>query len=141
MDQISASASSSGRRRFIYLGDGNGDFCPTMRLLKCDHVMPRKNYPLWNRVCSNQVLVKAQVHEWSNGNELETKLVDLIRKISNQEISGADSNISNSFDIKNQNIPPLEVAHQAALVCNGDGNNLGCGSVCGKLPLDHDIPL
>jgi pyridoxal phosphate phosphatase PHOSPHO2 len=79
--QIQASVSEIGKKRFIYLGDGNGDYCPTLKLGESDYVMPRKNYPLWNRMCSNPTLIKAQVHEWSTGEELERVLQHLIDTI------------------------------------------------------------
>ena len=81
IDQIQASDSESGKKRFIYLGDGNGDYCPTLKLGESDYVMPRKNYPLWNRICSKPMLMKAQVHEWSTGEELERILKHLIDTI------------------------------------------------------------
>ncbi|KAE7998581.1 hypothetical protein FH972_003112 [Carpinus fangiana] len=81
IDQIQASISESGKKRFIYLGDGNGDYCPTLKLGESDYVMPRKNYPLWNRICSKPMLMKAQVHEWSTGEELERILKHLIDTI------------------------------------------------------------
>ncbi|KAM6583395.1 hypothetical protein CsatB_010397 [Cannabis sativa] len=87
IDQIRAFAAESGRRRFIYLGDGSGDYCPTLRLSKGDHVMPRKNYPLWKRICSNQTLIKAEIHEWSNGEELEKILLHLINTRTTEEIT------------------------------------------------------
>ncbi|KAG2694268.1 hypothetical protein I3760_08G134300 [Carya illinoinensis] len=34
-------------KNFIYLGDGNGDYCPTLKLGEGDYVTPRKNYPMW----------------------------------------------------------------------------------------------
>ncbi|CAI9100538.1 OLC1v1037662C1 [Oldenlandia corymbosa var. corymbosa] len=64
--------------RFIYLGDGGGDFCPALKLGKGDHVMPRKNFPLCDRINSNPELIEAGVHEWSNGEELEQILLRLI---------------------------------------------------------------
>lgn len=30
------------KKRFIYLGDGRGDFCPSLKLEGQDHVLPRK---------------------------------------------------------------------------------------------------
>jgi len=68
-------------RKFIYLGDGSGDYCPTLKLKEGDFVMPRKNYPLWNRIHSDPKLVAAEVHDWSNGEELESILLKLINKI------------------------------------------------------------
>ncbi|KAE8714111.1 Inorganic pyrophosphatase 3 [Hibiscus syriacus] len=69
---------------FIYLGDGSGDYCPTLKLRDSDYVMPRKNYPLWNRIFSDRASVKAEVHEWSNGEELERILLHLINRISSE---------------------------------------------------------
>ena len=82
IDQIRASASESERRRFVYLGDGSGDFCPSLKLRKEDFVMPRKDFPLWKRIHSNKKLIKAQIHEWSNGEELEKVLLRIINTIS-----------------------------------------------------------
>ncbi|XP_015889132.4 thiamine phosphate phosphatase-like protein [Ziziphus jujuba] len=92
IDQIQACASESGTgRRIIYLGDGNGDFCPTLRLEKGDYIMPRKNFPLWNRIHGNRRLIKAEIHEWSNGEELEKVLHHLINTISTEEVSCSSS--------------------------------------------------
>ncbi|XVE70571.1 hypothetical protein DITRI_Ditri10aG0082300 [Diplodiscus trichospermus] len=85
LDLICASASEGERRNFIYLGDGKGDYCPTLKLQDCDFVMPRKNYPLWHRIFSDPALVKAEVHEWSTGEELEKILLHLINTISTQQ--------------------------------------------------------
>ncbi|GAA0138392.1 phosphatase [Lithospermum erythrorhizon] len=72
-----------GNTRFIYLGDGEGDFCPTSKLNKEDRVMPRKDFALMDLILKDPSLVKAQVHGWSNGEELERILLELINKISN----------------------------------------------------------
>ncbi|KAF5726049.1 inorganic pyrophosphatase 3 [Tripterygium wilfordii] len=77
----SRSSFENGKVRYIYLGDGNGDFCPTLKLGESDFVMPRKNYPLNARICSNPALVKAEVHEWSDGEELKKILLHLINTI------------------------------------------------------------
>ncbi|KAI3956905.1 hypothetical protein MKX01_000939, partial [Papaver californicum] len=71
-----------GRKQFIYIGDGGGDFCPSVKLREEDYVMPRKNYPVWKMICSNKSLMKAEIHEWSSGDDLEVKLLSLINKIS-----------------------------------------------------------
>ena len=60
------------------MGDGKGDYCPSLRLSEEDYVMPRKNYPLWQLICDNPQQLKAEVHEWSNGEELERILLQLI---------------------------------------------------------------
>ncbi|KAE8675941.1 Inorganic pyrophosphatase 3 [Hibiscus syriacus] len=84
LDQIRASGPERGSQNFIYLGDGSGDYCPTLKLRDSDYVMPRKNYPLWNRIFSDRASVKAEVHEWSNGEELERILLHLINRISSE---------------------------------------------------------
>ncbi|GLJ29269.1 hypothetical protein SUGI_0577230 [Cryptomeria japonica] len=59
------------KKRFIYLGDGRGDFCPSLKLGSEDHVLPRKGYPLCNLLHVNSNLVKAQVHIWSDAKDVE----------------------------------------------------------------------
>ncbi|CAL5361253.1 unnamed protein product [Camellia sinensis] len=83
MERIQVSV--EGKKKFIYLGDGKGDFCPSLKLREGDYVMPRKNYPVWDLICQNRALVKAEIHEWSDGEELERVLLQLINMISMEE--------------------------------------------------------
>ncbi|KAL6219462.1 hypothetical protein ACLB2K_007221 [Fragaria x ananassa] len=46
-------ASIEGRKRMIYLGDGVGDYCPSLNLREGDFVMPRKNFPVFYKICQN----------------------------------------------------------------------------------------
>ena len=69
----------------IYLGDGSGDYCPSLKLKEEDRVMPRKNFPLWDLIFSNPIRIKAEIHEWTDGEELEKILLQIINKISLQE--------------------------------------------------------
>ncbi|KAE9448757.1 hypothetical protein C3L33_19345, partial [Rhododendron williamsianum] len=78
IEHIQASISEKGKIRMIYLGDGRGDFCPSLKLGEGDHVMPRKDFPLWKRICDDHAIIKAKVCEWSNGEELERILIQLI---------------------------------------------------------------
>ncbi|CAL5360399.1 unnamed protein product [Camellia sinensis] len=78
IEQIQASISEKGKKKMIYLGDGRGDYCPSLKLGERDHVMPRKDFPLWKTICDNRTLIKAEVHGWSNGEELERILIQLI---------------------------------------------------------------
>jgi len=78
IERIRASAFAEGKKRFIYLGDGKGDYCPSLKLTEGDFVMPRKNYPVWDLITSNIDLIKAEIHEWSNGEELENSLLQLV---------------------------------------------------------------
>lgn len=64
----------------MYLGDGKGDYCPSIKLSEKDYVMPRKSYPLWELIYTNTQSIKAKVHEWSDGEELEKVLLQLINE-------------------------------------------------------------
>ncbi|KAB8083259.1 hypothetical protein EE612_005394 [Oryza sativa] len=44
LDRIRASAGAAGKR-VIYLGDGRGDYCPSLRLGRDDFMMPRRASP------------------------------------------------------------------------------------------------
>ncbi|GAB2269283.1 hypothetical protein Dimus_004208 [Dionaea muscipula] len=70
--------SEEEKKRVIYLGDGTGDYCPSLRLRAGDHVMPRKNFPLWDLICKNPKLITAKIHEWTDGEELELILLHLV---------------------------------------------------------------
>nr|GEV91316.1 glucosamine 6-phosphate N-acetyltransferase isoform X2 [Tanacetum cinerariifolium] len=63
------------------IGDGGGDFCPTLKLGKEDHIMPRKDFPLHNLILKSSVPVKPEVHEWSDGDELNKILLRLINPL------------------------------------------------------------
>ncbi|WCJ42647.1 Pyridoxal phosphate phosphatase-related protein [Euphorbia peplus] len=82
------------KKRFIYLGDGRNDFCPCLKLGEGDYVMPRKEYPLWDQLCSKPSLVKAKILEWSNGEELADTLLRIVNAISAEE-SIKSSNCNN----------------------------------------------
>ena len=80
IDQIRDSLPKS-ETRFIYVGDGSGDYCPTLKLEGGDFVMPRMDYPLWDRICSDPKVVHAKVHGWSSGEELENILLNIVNKL------------------------------------------------------------
>lgn len=42
---------------------------------------------MWDLICKDPLLVKAEIHEWSDGKELEQILLQLINKISMEEES------------------------------------------------------
>ncbi|KAK2993415.1 hypothetical protein RJ640_021634 [Escallonia rubra] len=84
IERIRACSSDNGEKRFIYLGDGSGDICPSLKLGEGDNVMPRKNFPLWDRIRSNPMLFKAEIHEWSDAEELEKILIQLIHETSTE---------------------------------------------------------
>ncbi|CAN4098503.1 unnamed protein product [Withania somnifera] len=81
IERIQGSMAKEGKKRMIYLGDGSGDFCPSLKLKEGDFVMPRKDFPAWNLINENRTLVKAAVREWTDGEELEHILLQLIKAI------------------------------------------------------------
>ncbi|KAL2903040.1 Inorganic pyrophosphatase 2 [Bienertia sinuspersici] len=68
-------------KKIIYIGDGKGDYCPSLKLREGDHVMPRKNFPVYDLITSNPMLIRATVHEWADGKDLERVLLSVIRGI------------------------------------------------------------
>ncbi|XP_062204249.1 thiamine phosphate phosphatase-like protein [Phragmites australis] len=75
-------ATEGGKKKhLIYIGDGNGDYCPSLKLGEGDYVMPKENHPLWDLICSNEQLLKAEVHPWKSGEELERTLLKLVNKL------------------------------------------------------------
>lgn len=76
LDNIRAAAPSPNRRT-IYVGDGRGDYCPSLRLREGDHVLAREGYPLWRLLKENTQLVKAKVHAWSSALDVESCLLHL----------------------------------------------------------------
>lgn len=104
VERIQASAFLEGRKHIIYLGDGKGDYCPSLGLSEEDYVMPRKNYPLWELINENPKAVRAEIHEWSNAVDLERVLFQLIH---DHSVASNRSNTNQliSNDCKFQIIP------------------------------------
>lgn len=84
----------------VYLGDGAGDYCPSLKLVKGDFMMPRKDFPVWDLICKNRDLLKSDVHEWTDGEELERVLLQIIATITSMETSNNIDNTNQSFDCK-----------------------------------------
>ncbi|KAK9706524.1 hypothetical protein RND81_07G132800 [Saponaria officinalis] len=78
-DVIKRILRDESNKKIIYLGDGSGDYCPSIKLRPGDHVMPRKNFPVWDLISKNPSLIQAKIHEWSNGDDLEQVLLSTIR--------------------------------------------------------------
>ena len=82
LERIQASLAAEGDKRMIYLGDGVGDYCPSLKLNEVDFAMPRKNFPVWDLISKNPLLIKAEIHEWTDGEDFEKILLRLIDRIS-----------------------------------------------------------
>ncbi|XP_071722138.1 thiamine phosphate phosphatase-like protein isoform X2 [Rutidosis leptorrhynchoides] len=79
INQMQDLISEDGKKQvIIYIGDGGGDFCPTLKLGEQGHVLPRKNFPLHNLILNSSVHIKPTLHEWDNGEELKKILLGLI---------------------------------------------------------------
>ncbi|XP_057772193.1 inorganic pyrophosphatase 1-like [Salvia miltiorrhiza] len=85
IDRIQATLAKEGKQRIIYLGDGAGDFCPSLKLRDGDFMMPRKNFPVWGLICENRALLRAEIHEWIDGEDMEKIVMKLIEKIKIQD--------------------------------------------------------
>ncbi|CAN8239589.1 unnamed protein product [Cochlearia groenlandica] len=82
MEKIQESIAKEGKKKkMIYLGDGAGDYCPSLKLNTQDYVMPRKNFPVWDLISENQMVVKATIREWTDGESLESVLMEIIKEI------------------------------------------------------------
>ncbi|KAK6147735.1 hypothetical protein DH2020_018647 [Rehmannia glutinosa] len=85
IEQIQASIYKSQSKRIIYVGDGRNDFCPTLKLVAGDCVMPKKNFPLWSRIMKNSELVKAKVYDWGDSEDLAKTLLQVINSMSDED--------------------------------------------------------
>ncbi|KAF2556177.1 hypothetical protein F2Q68_00013594 [Brassica cretica] len=82
IERIQASFTKEGNKmKMIYLGDGAGDYCPSLRLKAEDYMMPRKNFPVWDLISQNRTLVKATVRDWTDGEAMERILMGIINEI------------------------------------------------------------
>lgn len=85
IEQFQVALPESESKRFIYIGDGMNDFCPTLKLASEDFVLPRKDFPLLGRISKNSNLVKAKVCEWNDSEDLARILGKLIECMSNED--------------------------------------------------------
>ncbi|KAJ4833284.1 hypothetical protein Tsubulata_013214 [Turnera subulata] len=88
MESIRKSIPGDADKLFIYVGDGTPDFCAALQLGGTDILMPRKNFPFWELICNNPMLIKANIQEWNDGMELGTILLN----VSNTMITDQNSN-------------------------------------------------
>ncbi|XP_050231735.1 inorganic pyrophosphatase 2-like [Mercurialis annua] len=83
VERIQASEDNN-KKRIVYLGDGDGDYCPSLKLTRDDFLMPRKKFPVWELICRNSVKINAEIHEWIDGEEFERVLLEIIGAVSVQ---------------------------------------------------------
>lgn len=77
MEKMRDSVSAKGKKkRMLYVGDGTPDFCAGLKLDGGDYLIPRKNFPIWDLICANTMIIKANIHEWSSWEELAALLIN-----------------------------------------------------------------
>lgn len=113
MEKIRASLPAEGKKKIIYLGDGTADFCAGLKLEEGDFLMPRKNYPIWEIICTNRSLIKAKVHEWKDGEDLETILLDLINPFFIEEKYNVRSSTDRMVAVECKFLTSSITAHEA----------------------------
>lgn len=47
--------------------------------------MPRKDFPVWKLISDNRDLIRAEIHGWSDGEEQEHILLQIIKAITIEE--------------------------------------------------------
>ncbi|KAK7335887.1 hypothetical protein VNO80_28000 [Phaseolus coccineus] len=115
IERIQNSVDGAGEKKYIYLGDGTGDFCPSLKLKDKDYLMPRRNFPLCDLVSKNSNHIKSEVHAWRNGEELYDVMLHIINKIIGEGKSSVSSSTptisidcklgSISIDVHNNPLP------------------------------------
>ncbi|KAL9225603.1 hypothetical protein vseg_001508 [Gypsophila vaccaria] len=103
--------SEEGNKTVIYLGDGAGDYCSSLKLRDGDHVLPRKNFPVWDLISRNPSLIRAKIHEWSDGAELEQVLLSTIQDVISKGEYDTSSQVLN-VDCKFETKLPI-TSHEA----------------------------
>jgi len=53
-----------------FVGDGENDFCPTVRLRETDIVFPRRGFPLDKHIIEGRDKVAATVRPWETGYDI-----------------------------------------------------------------------
>ncbi|XP_054784772.1 inorganic pyrophosphatase 2-like [Prosopis cineraria] len=101
IERIQKCVAEEGKsKKFIYLGDGSGDFCPSLRLKDTDSLMPRKDFALCDLVSKNSNSIKAEVHGWVDGDELMQVLLRIINSHHPAIKSSEDSTPTMAVDCK-----------------------------------------
>ncbi|XP_016175128.1 uncharacterized protein LOC107617779 [Arachis ipaensis] len=72
-------------------------------------MMPRKNFPVWDLICKDPLLLKAEIHPWSDGQELEQVLLQLINKINSLDDESSQQFISSDCKMQTLSV----TAHEA----------------------------
>lgn len=61
-----------------FVGDGENDFCPTLRLRKTDIVFPRRSFPLDTHITESRDKVSAMVRPWDTGFDIMSAIKQVL---------------------------------------------------------------
>ncbi|RCV04816.1 hypothetical protein SETIT_1G031100v2 [Setaria italica] len=75
-EEEAAVAARRRRRAVVYLGDGRGDYCPSLKLREGDYVMPRAGYPVCDLI--GGAPPAAAVREWDGFEDLARVLLGIV---------------------------------------------------------------
>ena len=79
-EAVSAAAGTEKRRRrrraVVYLGDGRGDYCPSLKLREGDYVMPRAGHPVCDLIAASPPA--AAVRGWAGFEDLARVLLGIV---------------------------------------------------------------
>lgn len=69
-------AKTRRRRAVVYLGDGRGDYCPSLKLREGDYVMPRAGHPVCDLIAASPPA--AAVRGWAGFEDLARVLLGIV---------------------------------------------------------------
>ncbi|PAN04804.1 hypothetical protein PAHAL_1G093000 [Panicum hallii] len=75
-EEEAAAAARRRRRAVVYLGDGRGDYCPSLKLREGDYVMPRAGYPVCDLIAASPPA--AAVRGWDGFEDLARVLLGIV---------------------------------------------------------------
>ncbi|TVU33127.1 hypothetical protein EJB05_24912 [Eragrostis curvula] len=92
-EEAAASAGKLRRRAVVYLGDGRGDYCPSLKLREGDYVMPRTGYPVYDLLLEGAP--RGAVRAWDGFEDLARVLLAIVdaeiaRAVAEDVVAAAD---------------------------------------------------
>ncbi|KAF3447515.1 hypothetical protein FNV43_RR12701 [Rhamnella rubrinervis] len=101
METIRDSVSADGKKQvMIYVGDGTPDFCAGLKLEEGDYLIPRNNFPIWELICANPVLIRANIHEWNTWEELAALLINTTNTSFIEDLDKSTTSAATARDCK-----------------------------------------
>ena len=119
-EEEAAAAAGRRRRAVVYLGDGRGDYCPSLKLREGDYVMPRAGYPVCDLIAAAPPA--AAVRGWDGFEDLARVLLGIVdaeiaRAPAEQgEAPAATSNVVVGAVVPDCRTLPLPARQEAALL-------------------------